>query len=79
MTGTPLSDRQVTQNVTNRLANRGVRSPCNVSVQVRNGEVTLSGTVQFAHQKTAAVQAASSADGVRRVFDRTTVKTRAHH
>jgi osmotically-inducible protein OsmY len=36
--------------------------------------VTLSGNVQYAHQKGAAVNAISGMDGVRRVIDQMTVK-----
>jgi osmotically-inducible protein OsmY len=71
---TPVSDRSVTQQVTNKLAGRGLTSPCHVTVDTRNGEVTLTGSVQHAHQKGAAVQAASSISGVRRVIDRLIVK-----
>jgi osmotically-inducible protein OsmY len=38
-------------------------------VATRNDDVTLSGTVQFAHQKSAAVQAATGITGARRVND----------
>jgi osmotically-inducible protein OsmY len=72
---TPVSDRSIIKNVTNRLAGRGLSSPCKVSVDVRGGEVTLTGTVQHAHQKGTAVQSASLVSGVRRVIDRLVVKT----
>ncbi|MEX0611674.1 MAG: BON domain-containing protein [Pirellulales bacterium] len=67
-------DRVITQQVHQKLSNRGVRSPCHVSVQVKRGEVTLSGSVQFAHQKGAAVQVTSTVAGVRRVVDQMIVK-----
>jgi osmotically-inducible protein OsmY len=44
-----------------------------VTVQTRKGEVTLTGTVQFSHQKVAAQQAATGVTGVRRVIDNTTI------
>jgi osmotically-inducible protein OsmY len=66
-------DQKITSSVLLKLANRGLRTPCNVKVQTKNGEVTLSGTVQFAHQKSAAVQAATGVTGVRRVTDQTIV------
>src|SRR5258708_4768866 len=53
---TQVPDRTITQQATQKLANRGIRSPCHVNVQSRGGDVTLSGTVQFAHQKGAAAQ-----------------------
>jgi osmotically-inducible protein OsmY len=70
----PGSDRALSQQVTQRLAMRGIRSPCRVTVTTTNGEVTLSGQVQYAHQRGAAAQAAANIPGVRRVVDRMTVK-----
>jgi osmotically-inducible protein OsmY len=70
-----ISDQAITQQVNNKLANRGLRSPCKVAVQTNKGDVTLSGSVQFGHQKGAAVSAAGGVTGVRRVIDQLTVKT----
>jgi osmotically-inducible protein OsmY len=74
MYGSKNTDVAITQQVNNKLAGRGIRSPCHVGVQTQEGNVTLSGTVQYAHQKTAAVQVASGVTGVRRVADQLTVK-----
>ena len=68
------NDRGIVQQVTQRLATRGLRSPCRIDVQSRSGEVTLTGSIQYPHQRAAAVQAASTAAGVRQVVDRMTVK-----
>jgi osmotically-inducible protein OsmY len=62
-------DQTITNQVQLKLANRGIRFPCTVLVQTKKGEVTLSGTVQFPHQKPAAVRAATGVPGVRRVTD----------
>ena len=67
-------DRNIAKQVTQRLATRGIRSPCRIDVQSRNGEVTLTGDIQHAHQRTAAIQAASTAEGVRHVVDRLIIK-----
>ena len=64
-----LQDQGVTQQVSNRLASRGLGSPCRVMVESRNGEVTLTGNVQYAQQKGTAVKAVSGVAGVRRVVD----------
>ena len=74
MPPTPVSDRTLIQQVSQKLANRGIRSPRHVQVQSRNGDVTLSGTVQFAHQKGAAAQLVNGISGVRRVIDQLIVK-----
>jgi osmotically-inducible protein OsmY len=71
--GSIAADQTITNQIMLKLANRGIRSPCKVTVQTKKGDVTLSGTVQFAHQKTAALQAATGITGVRRVTDQTTV------
>ena len=70
-------DRTIAQAVTQRLATRGIRSPCRIDVQSRNGEVTLSGSIQYPYQRSAAMQAASTTSGVRQVVDRLTVKSTA--
>jgi osmotically-inducible protein OsmY len=62
-------DRTIVQQVTQRLATRGLRSPCRIDVQSRGGEVTLTGSIQYPHQRSAALQAASTATGVRHVVD----------
>ena len=70
-------DNTIAQAVTQRLAMRGIRSPCRIDVQARNGEVTLTGNIQYPHQRAAAMLAASSASGVRHVVDRLTLKPAA--
>ena len=72
-------DYNITQQVNLKLANRGIRTPCKVTVATRNGEVTLAGTVQFAHQKSAAVQAATGIRGVRSVSDHMTIVPAKRH
>jgi osmotically-inducible protein OsmY len=67
-------DRTIDQQITQKLSGRGINSPCQVTVQTRRGEVTLSGVVQHPHQKNAAVQAANAVLGVRRVIDNLTIK-----
>ncbi len=67
---------RITKTVTNKLATRGFSSPCRVAVQTSNGQVTLSGTVQYAHQIGAAAAAVGGMTGVRRVINQITVKPR---
>ena len=67
-------DRTITQQVCHRLANRGIRSPCLVEVRTQNGDVTLLGSVQYAHQKGAVMQAVNGITGVRRVIDQMVIK-----
>ena len=72
-------DDRITKTIMNKLASRGFSSPCRLTVQTSNGQVTLSGMVQHAHQKSAAVSAVSGMAGVRRVIDQMTVKLAAKH
>ncbi len=71
---TPVSDKSITRQVSGKIAQRGLNAPCRILVDTLKGQVTLSGTVQYAHQKLTAVQAASGISGVRRIIDKLTVK-----
>ena len=79
MVGTPIQDKTITRQVQGKLASRGLNSPCRIEVATAKGEVTLTGNVQYAQQKTNAVQAATAVSGVRRVVDRLTVKVVAKY
>jgi osmotically-inducible protein OsmY len=68
------SDRGVIQQVNQRLASRGIRNPCKIDVTSKNGEVTLTGSIQYPQQRATAMHAASTASGVRHVVDRMTIK-----
>jgi osmotically-inducible protein OsmY len=68
------ADGKLVQQVNAKLSMRGIRSPCNVTVTVARGEVTLSGTVTQPHQKLSAAQVAQSMSGVKRVHNQLTVK-----
>lgn len=70
----PISDEALSRNVSRQLASCGLRSPCHIQVQTRHGEVTLTGTVQFVHQRNAAVQAIRTVEGVRRIVEKIKVK-----
>jgi osmotically-inducible protein OsmY len=74
MAGANGADQKMTQQVTNKLSGRGMGSACQITVNAKNGEVTLSGTVQQAHQKKLATTVAAGVEGVRRVVDRLTVQ-----
>ncbi len=72
---TPVQDRTITRQVQGKLSGRGLGPPCHVAVETARGEVILSGSVQYAHQKATAVQAANGISGVKRVLDRLIVKS----
>lgn len=62
-------DPKILQAVTQRLASGGLRAPSRVVVTSVNGQVTLSGMVQYTHQRQAALRATRSVNGVVRVVD----------
>lgn len=67
-------DQRIVMAITNKLATRGIRSPCSVVVTARSGEVTLTGIVIQPHQKSTAKQLAQGIEGVRRVNEQLVVK-----
>lgn len=67
-------DPKILQSVNRRLASSGIRAPASVTSTSMNGDVTLSGTLQYEHQRASALQAVQSVEGVRRVIDHMTVK-----
>ena len=68
------ADGKLVQLVNGKLAMRGFRSPCNITVTSARCEVTLCGTVPQAHQKMSAAQVAQGITGVKRVHNQLVVK-----
>jgi osmotically-inducible protein OsmY len=66
----PISDPKITQNATQKLASSGLRAPSRVLVTSSSGQVTLTGSIQYEHQRQAALQAVRGIAGVRNVVDR---------
>jgi osmotically-inducible protein OsmY len=62
-------DGVLTQKVSQSLTNRGVRAPCQIAVTTQKGTVTLSGKIQYEHQRQLAIQTARAMDGVSRIVD----------
>ena len=71
-------DPIISQKVSERLSNMGVRAPCRVRVVSDKGNVTLSGTIQYEHQRQIAVRAGKSVPGVLRVVDQMQVVAGEH-
>jgi len=65
----PVKDPVISQKVSQKLSSQGVRPPCRVTVACNKGNVTLSGTIQYEHQRQGAVHAAKGIAGVQRVVD----------
>jgi len=64
-----IPDRTIDQKVSQQLANRGMRPPCKVAASSKGGTVTLTGKVQYEHQRNLFAQVVSRVDGVKRVVD----------
>jgi hypothetical protein len=69
-----IPDKAINLKVTQQLSARGIRSPCKIAVRTEKGVVTLSGDIEYEHQRNAAVQAARHLDGVSSVVDQLRVK-----
>jgi hypothetical protein len=69
-------DRKIAADVSTHLTSRGLRSPCRVAVTSIAGTVTLSGPIQYEHQRGLAMQVAKSVLNVRRVVDQMRVMPR---
>ena len=63
-----VSDRSLLQKVTQRLGRTGT-SQSRITATVRNGEVTLAGTIQYETQRHAVLKAAGGVADVGRVID----------
>jgi phosphoribosylformylglycinamidine (FGAM) synthase-like enzyme len=64
-----VSDKDLLKQINQRLARTGTASQSKVNVSVQQGNVTLSGTLQHAIQRSPIVKAVSRVTGVRRVMD----------
>jgi phosphoribosylformylglycinamidine (FGAM) synthase-like enzyme len=64
-----VSDKDLLKQINQRLARTGTASQSKVNVSVQQGNVTLTGTLQHAIQRSPIVKAISRVAGVRRVND----------
>jgi hypothetical protein len=69
-----IPDKTINHKATQELSARGMRAPCSIGVQTTKGVVTLSGNIEYEHQRNAAMQAVRHLDGVNRVVDQLHVK-----
>lgn len=65
-----VSDRDLLRSINQRLTRAGAASH-KVNVTIRQGVVTIVGSLQFAHQRDSIVKAVARVAGVRRVVDQT--------
>ncbi|MDZ7617150.1 MAG: BON domain-containing protein [Patescibacteria group bacterium] len=62
-------DPVISRKVSEKLSSLGVRPPCRVTVVSSKGKVTLSGNIQYEHQRQGAMHAARGIAGVQSVVD----------
>ena len=67
-------DKRLLQKVEQRLSRTGLGTQSKITVLVRNGDVTLSGTLQYDSQRRPVLQAARGVEGVRQIVDQLQVK-----
>jgi osmotically-inducible protein OsmY len=72
-------DRTITQRVNEQLSNHGMRAPCHITVVTMRGNVTLSGTIQYEHQRRVAMHTTRAVEGVQRVVDQLRVIPKSQH
>ena len=77
--GDDIPDKTILNNVNKKLVQAGGGSQSKITVTVRNGNVTLTGTLRFELHRRSIVKSAGSVDGVRRVFDNLKVEPPKKH
>jgi osmotically-inducible protein OsmY len=60
------------------LSSRGMQSPCHIDVLARSGDVVLSGTILYEHQRLTALHAVRGINGVRHIVDNLRVQNKNH-
>lgn len=68
-----IPDKTVLKNVIQRMARKGVNSS-RIKATVRNGDVSIAGTIDFEHERRSVVASVNSTPGVRRVIDQLRVE-----
>jgi osmotically-inducible protein OsmY len=69
MSQAKVPDTVISQKAREKLSSLGVRAPCRVTVLSNKGSVTLSGMIQYEHQRHSAVRAVRAVQGVLGVVD----------
>jgi osmotically-inducible protein OsmY len=62
-------DKSIVRKVNQRLERVGLGSQSRITVTVRNGQVTMSGTLQYDTQRRSILNSARGVEGVRNVVD----------
>ena len=71
-----IPDRTLLQKISQRLMRTGLGSQSKIKLTIRNGDVTLAGTLQYENQRRPVLAAARSVEGVRTVIDNLQIQPR---
>jgi len=74
--GNQIPDKTLLRTVTQTLAKRGGGARSRVTATVRSGEVTLTGAVNYEHERRLICRTAGTVSGVRRVVDQVRVEAK---
>lgn len=75
----PLSDNALLKQVTQSLTRGHAGGQSRITASVRNGDVTLVGTIRYEHQRRPIVGSVSSTSGIRRVIDQMRVEAKKNN
>ena len=67
--GTQIPDKTLLKRVVQKLSQSGTGSPSHVTATIRSGEVTLTGTLRYEHERRPILRSANGISGIRRVID----------
>ncbi len=71
-----IPDRTLLQKINQRLMRTGLGSQSKIKLTIRNGDVTLAGTLQYENQRRPVLAAARGVEGVRTVIDNLQIQPR---
>lgn len=73
--GNQVPDKTLLRSVQQRMMRKGV-SASRVTATVRNGDVTITGTIDFEHERRAIINAPNGIPGAKRIIDQLRVESR---
>lgn len=71
--GNSVPDKSLLRTVLQKLMRKGVNSN-RIAATVRSGDVTLTGTIDYEHERRSIVNSANSVPGVKRIIDQMRVE-----
>ena len=67
--GSQIPDKTLLKQVVQKLMRSGTGSQSRVTAAVRSGDLTLTGTLQYEHERRRVLKSTSNISGIRRVID----------